>query len=504
MSDKKSPEQTKADNSTSAVDNRVEHQADLSASSDVSSPLVVSSNKPATADNPKKSPDKAENITEAKTKTTAEKSTSESQPSSNKNHDKSTASVNNNVSSTSSKSTTAGTATRAEKSTASHAKQSTHKTSKTAVVALIIALLAITASVGHYYWSEQQKAQYSLQLNELVKRQLVENQQKIAQQLLDNKQRIAQQFSQSKQASTAELNTLRKNLEQGDNLTKSHSETLAQLQQQVASLGNNKPSDWLLQEAEYLIRVASRSLWLEKETSAAISLLNDADLRIKQLNDPQFFALRQIIQQDIAKLALLPTLTTDNAILKLMTLAQQIQQLALTKTNTSANNDQEIDVELSGNASDWRENLAKTWHSITAKFLTISKKSADSKPLMSPEFTQNLRENLNLKLQTAIWAASKMNQEVYQQSLNEINNWLKDYFDMADIGNQNFSNTILKLQNEVISAEYPNRLDSLAAVRQLLSNKKQLVIPSQEKPSAVKVLKETVTEPVDVDQQEGA
>jgi uroporphyrin-3 C-methyltransferase len=497
MSDKKPPEQTKADNNTAAVDNQVEQQVDLSASSNVSSPLAAPSNKPATADNPEKSPDK----TEAKTKVTAAKSTSQTQPSSNKNHDKSTAPVKNSASS---KSTTAGTATLAEKSTASHAKQSTQKTSKTAVVALIIALLAIAASAGHYYWSEQQKTQYNLQLNELVKRQLVENQQQIAQQLLDNKQRIAQQFSQSKQASTAELNALRKNLEQGDKLTKSHSKTLVQLQQQVASLGNNQPSDWLLQEAEYLIRVASRSLWLEKETSAAISLLDDADLRIKQLNDPQFFALRQIIQQDIAKLALLPTLTTDNAILKLMTLAQQTQQLPLTKTNTSVNNDQEIDVELSENASDWRENLAKTWHSITAKFLTISKKSTDSKPLMSPKFTQNLRENLNLKLQTAIWAASKMNQEIYQQSLNEINHWLKNYFDMTDIGNQNFSNIILELQNEVISAEYPNRLDSLAAVRQLLSTKTQFVIPSKAKPSAVKASTETVTEPVAVDQQEGA
>ena len=504
MSDKKPPEQTKADNNTSAVDNLVEHQADLSVSSNVSSPLAASSNKPATADNPEKSQDKVENIIEAKTKATAALSTSQTQPASNKNHDKSTAPLKNTTSSTSSKSTTAGTATPTEKSTASHAKQSTQKTSKTAVVALIIALLAIAASAGHYYWSEQQKAQYSLQLNELVKRQLVENQQQIAQQLLENKQRIAQQFSQSKQANTAELNVLGKTLEQGENLTKSHSETLAQLQQKMASLGNNQPSDWLLQEAEYLIRVASRSLWLEKETSAAISLLNDADLRIKQLNDPQFYALRQIIQQDIAKLALLPTLTTDNTILKLMTLAQQTQKLPLTKTHASANNDQEIDVELSENVSDWRENLAKTWHSITAKFLTISKKSADSKPLMSPEFRQNLRENLNLKLQTAIWAASKMNQEIYQLSLIEINHWLKDYFDMADIANQNFSNTILKLQNEVISAKYPNRLDSLAAVRQLLSNKNQLVIPSKETPSAAKASKETVIKSVAVDQQEGA
>ncbi|MFT6193415.1 MAG: uroporphyrin-3 C-methyltransferase [Cognaticolwellia sp.] len=504
MSDKKPTEQTKADNNTAAADNYVEYEADLSASSNISSPLTASSNKLATADDSEKYADKAENIIKAKTKATAAQSTNQTQSPSNKKHDKSTAPLKNNTSSTSSKSTTAGTATLAEKNTATHTKLSTQTISKTAMVALIIALLAIGTSAGHYYWSEQQKVQYSLQLNELVKRQLDDNQQQIAQQLLNNKQRIAQQLLQSKQASTTELNALRKNLEEVDSLTKSDSDTLAKLQQQVASLGNNQPSDWLLQEAEYLIRVASRSLWLEKETSTAISLLNDADLRIKQLNDPQFFSLRQVIQQDIARLVLLPTLTIDNAILKLMTLSQQTQQLPLTKTNASVKNDQEIDVELSENASDWRENLTKTWYNIAAKFLTISKKTVDAKPLMSPDFTQNLRENLNLKLQTAIWAASKMNQEVYQQALNQSDNWLKDYFDMTDIGNQNFSNIILKLQNEVISAEYPNRLDSLAAVRQLLANKKQIVIPSKVKSSAAKVLKETVTEPVDVARQEGA
>ncbi|TWX74242.1 uroporphyrinogen-III C-methyltransferase [Colwellia sp. C1TZA3] len=515
MSDKKKPEQTKADN-TSAADDNIENQADLSTSSTISAPLTVSSNKPATVEDSEKSSaqtpdkvpyipeDKAQNKNEAKSTATAGQSTRQTQPSSSKNHDKSTAPVKNTASTTSNKSKTDRTATPAEKSTVTRAKQSTQKISKTAVVALIMALLAIAASAGHYYWSEQQKAQYNLQLNKLVKRQLVENQQQISQQLLENKQHIAEQFLQREQASATELNALHKSLEQRDNLAKIHGETITQLQQQVASLGQKQPSDWLLQEAEYLIRVASRSLWLEKETSAAIALLNDANLRIEQLNDPQFFALRQIIQQDIAKLQLLPKLATDNVILKLMTLAQQTKQLPLAMTNISANNDQEIDVELTENASDWRENLAKTWHSITAKFLTISKKSADSKPLMSPEFTQNLRENLNLKLQTAIWAASKMNQEVYQQSLNEINHWLKDYFDMEDISNQNFANIILKLKNEVISAEYPSRLDSLAAVRQLLARKKNFVIPSKEKPSAAEVLKETVIEPVNVDQQEGA
>ena len=490
MSDKKQPEQPKADN-TSAASSNVDSQTDLSTAINISSPLEAPEQKSVATDNKNKSAEK----TQAK----ASESKSDAKPTAKKNPDKSTAPVKDTPVNPSKNVRVKSTL---ENNTAT--KNQHGKVSKTAIVALIIALLAIGASAGHYYWSEQQKLQYSLQLDKNVQRQLVENQQKIAQQLLQNKQQNAQQFLLSKQANTAEITALGNKLAVLDNIAQSRANTIEQLEQKIASLGQNQPNDWLLQEAEYLIRVASRSLWLEKDTGTAISLLNDADLRIGELNDPQFLPLRQIIQQDIAKLQLLPKLKTDEVILKLMTLGQQTQLLPLTKANTSATTEKAIDVELTENASDWRENLAKTWHTITAKFLTISKKSADSKALMSPEFTQNLRENLNLKLQTAIWAASKMNQQVYQLSLNETHQWLKDYFDMAAINNQNFANTIINLQNETISAEYPNKLAALAAVRQILSSKNKQVNPAQEKPNATELLKENVIEQPNITQQEGA
>tara|TARA_R110000737_G_scaffold16123_6_gene33220 strand:+ start:4539 stop:6008 length:1470 start_codon:yes stop_codon:yes gene_type:complete len=489
MSDKKQPEQlkAKADNKTSAASSNVDNQPDLSTAINVDSPLAAAEKKSADIDSPKKAPEK----NQAK----AADNKNNNKPAVDKTPDKSTAPV---------KDTTANKSTPSTTNRAKTPQENNSKISKIALLALIIALLAIGASAGHYYWSEQQKLQYSLQLDQNLQRQLVENQQQIAQQLLQNKQQIAQQFLLSKQANTTEITALRNKLAQLDSLEQSRVNTLAQLEQKIVSLGQNQPNDWLLQEAEYLIRVASRSLWLEKDTRTAISLLNDANLRIAELNDPQFLPLRQIIQQDIAKLELLPKLKTDEVILKLMTLAQQTQQLPLTKANNAASTNKEIDLQLTENASDWRENLAKTWHNITAKFLTISKKTADSKALMSPEFTQNLRENLNLKLQTAIWAASKMNQGVYQQSLSEVSQWLNDYFDMAVISNQNFAETIVNLQNKTISAEYPNKLEALVAIRQLLSSKNKRVNPVKEKPKAVELLHESVIEQANAESQEGA
>jgi len=498
MSDKKKPEQAKADNNASAANSNAENQAGLSAAINISSPHEVQANNSPSADQIEKA---SEKITE-KTQATTTETKSHTNPSSKKNYDKSTTPVKDTTATTSSQSKTVRAKTPPEKSTATKAVKSNNSISKTAVVALIMALLAIGASAGHYYWSEQQKAFYSLQLNDVIKRQLVENQQKIAQQLLENKQDIAQQLLESKQASASELNALRNSLEQRDSLEKSNLETIATLQQQITSLGQNQPSDWLLQEAEYLIRVASRSLWLEKDTGTAISLLNDADLRIQELNDPQFLTLRQIIQQDIAKLQVLPKLKTDDVIIKLMALEQQIKLLPLAIFEIPEISADETTLELTDNASDWRENLAKTWRKFTTEFFTITRRTGDVEPLMSPQFQQNLRENLNLKLHTAIWAASKANSGIYLQALTDIQRWLNDYFDLTKQQNKNFLNAIESLKSATIKVDYPNNLTALKAIRQILSDKKQTATPTLEQESTNEPRQEPAAEPTNNAQNE--
>lgn len=343
-------------------------------------------------------------------------------------------------------------ATSPKKERTSAVQQQQNKVSKIAVLALLIALLAIAASAGHYYWSEKQKSSSIKQLTQQLTQQLNNKLQKqttlFQQQLQNNKQLIA--TSNSVERETEKRITL--------------------LQQQISNLSKNQPSDWLLHEAEYLIRVASRSLWLEKDTSAAIGLLHDADRRMEELDDPQFLPVRQVIQQDIAELQLLPTLNTDNVILKLMALAQQTKQLPIAMVDIPNSDEQENDLELTENVSDWQENLAITWHKFLADFITVSRRTGDVEPLMSPEFTQNLRENLNLKIQTTIFAVTKGNTKIYQQSLTDIQMWLNDYFDMTEIANQNFSQALLALEDKSIKVNYPNKLSSLTAIRKVIAN----------------------------------
>tara|TARA_B110000211_G_scaffold66263_1_gene76466 strand:- start:5797 stop:7170 length:1374 start_codon:yes stop_codon:yes gene_type:complete len=456
MSDKKDPEQTKPENKTSAVSSNTNQQTDISTSIDISSALLEPSNK------------SNKNEQASKKSSGTEKNTSQTTSSIDKNHDKSTATVKNSASTTSTTANTKAT----QKSNLPK-----HKVSKLAILAIILALLAIAASAGHYYWSELQKAQFSQQLSAELQKQQQLSQAQIVQQ-------FSQKLAQQQQAHNTQLKELKTSIEY--NTENSILELQKQQQQQMANLRQNQPNDWLLEEAEYLIRVAARSLWLDKNTSTAISLLNDADLRIQELNDPRFLVLRQTIQQDIAKLQLLPTLKTDEVILKLMALDQQIKQLPLAMVDVPDNSDKESSLELTENVSDWRTNLAKTWRKFIADFITVNRRAGNVEPLMSPDFQQNLRENLSLKLQTATWAASKANSDIYRQSLDDIINWLNNYFDMSHQANQNFVKALDALKNETINVTYPNDLAALKAIRQILSDQQPPII-----------------EPIKIEQQEG-
>ena len=103
------------------------------------------------------------------------------------------------------------------------------------------------------------------------------------QQDLDNaKQQLSQTLSQ-------QVQQLGKAVDSNHNL-------LAELQQ------DKQPSDWVLAEADYLLRVAGRKLWLEHDVATSSRMLHAADQRLADLHDPSLLPVREKIHDDIQQL----------------------------------------------------------------------------------------------------------------------------------------------------------------------------------------------------------
>jgi len=329
------------------------------------------------------------------------------------------------------------------------------KISKTALFALLLSLFAIAGIGGMYYWYTQQQVVLEQSLIQQNAQALEKNQAQIKQLLSQQQQNVEQQLKQT-----------------AVDIQATSAEKIAQLENTITRLSQSNPSDWLTHEAEYLIRIAARTMWLERDTKAAIGLLNDAQARLKELNDPKFLPVRQLIHQDIAALRLMPVLETEDVILKLMALNKQIASLKLAMVYIPEINQTSENFELSESAADWRDNLSKTWQKFLKDFITVSRRTANVEPLMSPQHQQNLRENLSLKIQLTQWAASQENTELYQQTLVEIQLWLTDYYDPKNTFNQEFQNNIKALEKQLTSYNYPSSLDSLQMMRSLITTDK--------------------------------
>lgn len=340
-------------------------------------------------------------------------------------------------------------------------KSPTTSSNKVSKLAMLAVLIAVAAPSGHYYWQQQQNKELTQTLTSEISKEnsatlnryqkqmqlsLASQQQSFAKQL----QEVAIQIQNTSQAKITELDT-----------------TVRQLEQRVKQ---QQPSDWLLHEAEYLIRIAARTLWLQHDTSAAIGLLKDADARLTELNDPAYLPVRETIHQDINSLELMPTLDTDDVVLTLMAMNKQVSQLPIAIEDLGNKDDDEANLVLSDDISDWQSNIAKTWQKFFNNFIRVRARTGSVEPLMSPDQQENLKQNLSLKIQLALWATSDRKGDIYQEALVDIEQWLNEFFDMKESINQHFKKSLISLKGKKIAFDYPSDLRSLTAIRTTLSN----------------------------------
>ncbi len=366
---------------------------------------------------------------------------------------------------------------------------SSNKMSKLAMVAILI---AVAAPAGHYYWQQLQSQTLEQTLTQKIKeennatlsryktqmQQALNNQE----QVIGNKlQQISTQIQQTSQNKITTLEAMVKHLEQ--------------------AIKQRQPSDWLLHEAEYLIRISARTLWLEHDTHAAIGLLKDADARLTELNDPAFLPVRETIHQDINALSRMPTLETDDVIVTLMAMNKQVAELSLAIDDLGKENT-ETDIALSDSINDWQSNLAKTWQKFLNDFIRVRQRVGTVEALISPEQQANLKQNLHLKIQLAIWAATERKGELYQKALMDIQQWLNEFFDMENNANQLFYNALTTLQNKQVAYDYPSELSSLTAIRATLRNQQVQPLQPQSITEDAKTPKEKAAEATNQTTQE--
>ncbi|MEL7327165.1 MAG: uroporphyrinogen-III C-methyltransferase [Pseudomonadota bacterium] len=293
---------------------------------------------------------------------------------------------------------------------------------------------------------------------------------KMLEQQSEYQTQIAQLQSQLEQAQSAmkqELSQVKEEtIEKATTVTHKAEVVLGQqqksiesLQLAVADVKGRRPNDWLLAEADYLVKLAGRKLFLEHDVESATQLMENADQRIAALNDPSLVGLRKAMANDITKLRVVPLVDRDGLVLRLTALQQQVDKLPLANAllpEAAAVEKQQVSEDI----ANWQDNLMTSLKDFSENFITFRTRDGNVIPLLSPQQHFYLKENIKAKLETAIKAVYQEQGEIYTTSLETADKWAMAFFNQDDNSVKEFNKTLSQLSKQDIQVEYPAKLES--------------------------------------------
>lgn len=327
-------------------------------------------------------------------------------------------------------------------------------------LSLFAILVALSIGGAGYYFGQQQMAKIQQKLTAL------ENQ--TGADLSSNNTNNNKRFTQLEQG----LKTAQENIAQLEQLIVSKTGEITSLQTQMKQINQlaiaQQPSDWLFSEADFLLNNALRKLVLDNDVDTAVSLLKLADEALVKVNNSQANEIRSAINQDLKQLLSLSSVDQNAVMQKLSQLANTVDELQALNVNfdeTSKNNDK-----LSNNITDWQQNIEKSATSFLNHFIRISpKQNSNKKELLAPNQDIYLRENIRLRLQLAIMAVPRQQNELYKQSLEAVSSWVRSYFDTNSEVTQNFLKLVDGLSDTSIYVDVPEQLKSLTLLDKYLN-----------------------------------
>lgn len=324
------------------------------------------------------------------------------------------------------------------------------------IISLLSLLLAISLILGSvtaaYYWLwpyYQQQQQIQKSEFERLTRQLSQ-----ALETSQRQNRDLQRQAQSQDQSISLLSAQLQELESG----------LRQLRQ----LNQSPPEQWVISEADYLIRIAGQKLWVESDVQTSTTLLINADKRIASLHDPRLIPIRRALAQDIQTLKALPRLDINSIALTLDALIQQVHLWPVKNLEIPKAIDSQKRKEITENPADWQQNLLSIWESFIDGFIKVEQRVSDVAPLLSPEQRWFLIQNVRLKLQQAQLAALRAQPELYRGALQQANQWLKTYFITENQAVKQARQKLTELEIRPIQQQLPKALVSSAVLSEQL------------------------------------
>lgn len=316
-----------------------------------------------------------------------------------------------------------------------------------AIGALVLAILGLGASGFLFVQGQNVLRNQELSFNQKMDKAAVG----------DSQNAVMLQDSLRKQA---EIDTLLIQLSKGQ---QDNGDQIAQTQRAYQELLKSR-SDWLVDEVEATLNLASQQLLISGNVPVAVTVLENIENRLNRFEQADLLPIKQAISSDLAELKNRPYLDVSGASLRLNRLEVAASSLPLVVDSTLQPT-KEAAAHATAPTSWWQNAWNKTVSNLQS-MIEVRKLNSSDAMLLSPEQVFFVRENLRLRLLDARVALMQHNGEVYLNDLNSVETTVKQYFDTQSPATQAWLKEIGELKAvEVRMASSDALKASLTAVR---------------------------------------
>jgi uroporphyrin-3 C-methyltransferase len=325
------------------------------------------------------------------------------------------------------------------------------------LIAAIALILAIALALWNWQqWNSQQSAQQSLL------------------DLQKNTGHLQDLYSDRSSQQNQRLQALENKLSAQRELIATQQRQIDHTARTLLESGNRTRTDWLLAEAEYLLRIANQRLLVEKDIRGAFTALKAADDVLKESDDIGVYPVREQLAQEILALKGISDVDRTGLYLTLEAAINSIHQL----TDQALIREQAPGFIPSTNESETEAGepgpLERTWNrfkSTLMQIVVIRRMDEPVKPLLSPDQSAYARLNLQLMLEEAEMAVLRGNQELFERALTKARNTLDGWYDASNQRVIALSETLTELASRDVDPTLPDISKSLTLLKVRLAGR---------------------------------
>jgi uroporphyrin-3 C-methyltransferase len=380
-------------------------------------------------------------------------------PASSKTSSSNTSSFNTSSSNTSTDSTAMDHTNMAAEKTSKQLKKPSRRAGFAlffAFIALLSGLAALAASAWLFLQGQQ--------LQQAIAEQ--SKQQGAMRQLQQTTERHLAGADEQAKALSQSLNSQQKKIQTATESSLVLAEQLSELDQKVTAITTTDRSDWLLAEAEFLLRLANERVFLGGNSKDASQLLKSADQILMSVDEMALMPIRQALAQDMLTLASVIEHDRVGHYLKLDAMIDILPRLQVITAEAPKGEELSI-LEQVGSEQSVARQLQQGWAAAWRKlksYVRIQKKGQTVEPLPSIGEQALVLHNLRILLNQAQLALMSDDQILYDHSLNKAKVNVAMYLNSVDSETQTF---IAKL-NEYSDYRLAGHLPDISRSRQLL------------------------------------